>query len=137
MANSTYYYQLYEKYKKEAEDYEKNINELKKIKNSLTGDFYDEQRNINAELDDLKEDLNKSVRKDSRFTALAEDCQEYKEKTVTADKNLKNVVTALENEVASLEVKKKIAEDNRDLNYSQYESQKKAELEETAKMLGI
>lgn len=137
LANSNYYYQLYLKYKKEAEDYAENIKELKAIKNSLTGDFYDEQRNVNVELEDLKEDLKKSVRHDSKFTSTASECLNQKEKTATADRNLNQVIVALENEISALETKKIMAEASRDTNYRQYEREKRAELEEATKALSI
>lgn len=134
MANSSYYYGLYKKYQKEVEDYEKNIEELKNIKNSLTSDFYDEQKNVNGELNDLKEDLDKAVRYDYKFNENANECQKTKEKTSNADGNLNNVIIAMENEISSLQLKKKVSEENRDSNYRQYENQRKAELEELAKI---
>lgn len=137
LANSNYYYQLYLKYKKEAEDYAENIKELKAIKNSLTGDFYDEQRNVNVELEDLKEDLKKSVRHDFKFTSTASECLNQKEKTATADGNLNQVIVALENEISALETKKIMAEASRDTNYRQYEREKRAELEEATEALPI
>lgn len=135
MANSNYYYGLYTKYKKEAEDYAENIEDLKNIKNCLTSEFYDEQKSVNGEVDDLTEDLNKAVRYDYKFPYNAKECEKTKEKTSSADRNLSNVITAIENEMGSLEMKKKVAEQNRDSNYRQYESQKRAEMEQLAKIL--
>ncbi len=127
MANSGYYYNQYNSYKTQATGYDKNIKALIKIKENLINDFYDEQSNVNKELSDLKDDLNKSVRHDSKFTVIASGCESYKEKSTTADTNLNSVIIALENEIASLNNKKRTAEQNRDAQYQRYNTEKQQE----------
>lgn len=135
MASSSYYYSLYTQYKKEAKDLSRNISDLQKIKNSLTGDFYDEQGNVNQELNNLKDDLNKSVRHDSKFTYIAGECENYKEKSTTSDANLNNAVISLENEISSLNTKKNSAEQKRDSYYRQYVSAKEEERQKALQAL--
>jgi hypothetical protein len=127
MANSGYYYNQYNSYKTQAAGYDKNIKALIKIKENLINDFYDEQSNVNKELSDLKDDLNKSVRHDSKFTVIASGCESYKEKSTTADTNLNSVIIALENEISSLNNKKRTAEQNRDAQYQRYNTEKQQE----------
>lgn len=135
MASSSYHYKQYQFYKKQAQQYEKNLSALTSIKNDLTGSFYDEQGNVNKELNDLKEDLNKAVRHDSKFDTIASNCELYKEKSTTADGHLNNTVIALENEIASLNGKKLTAEQNRDAEYCNYERAKQEEEEERQRWL--
>jgi len=127
MANSSYYYNQYKKYKAQASNYDKNIQTLTKIKDNLTNNFYDEQSNVNKELSDLKDDLNKAVRHDSSFLTIASGCESYKEKSSTADSDLNNVIIALENEIAALNGKKTTAEQNRDAQYQSYSTKKQEE----------
>lgn len=127
MASSGYYYRQYNECGKKIQVLDKNISELSKIRNSLTGDFYDEQSNVNKELDDLEEDLQKSVRHDSKFAVIASSCNSYKEKASTADKDLGSAVTSLESEIASLESKKRNLEAERDENWRRYRQEKERE----------
>ncbi len=127
MADSNYYYRQYKSYKKQTSSLQDNINKLVAIKNSLTGEFYDEQGNVNKELDELKEDLNRAVRHDSRFNNIASNCNSYKEKGSTADANLNSVICALENEIAALNSQKSTAEYNMNQNYQQYQTKKDEE----------
>lgn len=127
VAGSSYYYGQYNSYKKEASRYDKNIKALIKIRDSLTSDFYDEQSNVNKELSDLKDDLKKSVRHDPKFSVIASECESYKEKSTTADANLNCAVIALENEIATLNQKKSVAEQNRDAQYRSYTTAKQEE----------
>lgn len=127
MANSNYYHNQYNSYKSEMSGYDKNLKALIKIKDSLVNDFYDEQSNVNKELNDLKDDLNKSVRHDYNFNVIASGCESYKEKVTTADTNLNSVVIALENEINSLSAKKSIAEQNMNTQYQNYNNAKEEE----------
>ncbi|MCM1543140.1 MAG: hypothetical protein NC121_18035 [Blautia sp.] len=130
MASSSYHYGKYQEYKKLAQRYGKNISALTDIKNNLTGSFCDEQGDVNRELDELKEDLNKAVRHDSRFSVIAGGCDMYKERSTTADACLNHAVIALENEIASLNARKMTAEQNSDAEYRNYEEAKRREDEE-------
>lgn len=130
MARSSYYYDQYNSYKKEASECDKNIKTLIKIRDSLTSDFYDEQSNVNKELSDLKDDLKKSVRHDSKFSVIASECESHKEKSTTADADLNSAVIALENEIATLNQKKSVAEQNRDTQYRSYTTAKQEERQE-------
>lgn len=128
--NSSYYYNQFNTYKKEAADCDKNIKVLTKIKESLTDDFYDEQSSVNVQMCNLKEDLEKAVRHDGTFSRMASSYEVYKEKTSTADKSLNNVVIALENEIAALGNKKTTAEQNSDEQYQSYNDAKQQEKQE-------
>lgn len=130
MASSSYYYDLYEDYRDKAKKYGKNIESLQSIRNKLSNDFYDEQKNVNKELEDLKEDLEKSVRYDSLFKTVINENDDYKEKTCGADDDLKNVFTQLDEEITSLSNKKSSAESSRDYYHDKYEEEKEREHQE-------
>ena len=130
MANSSYYYNLYKEYKSKAEDYGKNIKSLQSIRDNLSSDFYDEQRNVNTELEDLKDYLEKSVRHDSLFKKVVNLNDDFKETTSGADDDLKNVFTQLDEEITSLNNKKSSAESSRDYYYDKYEEEKDKERKE-------
>ena len=127
MEKSKYYRDQCKAYEKEANKYGKNIDELQKIKNMLLNQFYDEQSNVNKELNDLKNDLNKAVRHDSGFSAKISQCEWHKEKVSTADSNLKNAINALENEIATLGGKKMTAEQNYNTQLNNYNTAKQEE----------
>ena len=127
MANSTYYNNLYKQYKNTASSLQKNIDALKKIRNGLSSDFFDEQRNVNQELNDLKEDLQKATRHDNSWNTIASQCESYKEKASSADGNLDPAMDYLDAEICSLESQKSTAESNRDQAYSNYKSKKDEE----------
>jgi archaellum component FlaC len=78
--------------------------------------MYDEIRNVNNELDALKDDLKKGVRHNSAFTRSANDLMNQKEKAVTADGKLSVCVSELNEEIKSLKTKKSKAETDRDYN---------------------
>ncbi len=137
MANSSYYYSMYKKEKEKAKTQSKDISSLQTILNRLTGEFYDEQSNVNRELDDLKEDLNKAVRHLSKFNIIVNDCYSYKEKTSTADSSLNSAIDSLENEIASLNSKQAITEQNRDYYYNKYKEEKEKERQEFLNSINI
>ncbi len=127
MADSNYYKSQYQNYKDQANKYIKNINELTKIKNSLTADFSDEQSNVNQKLSDLQDDLKESVRYDSGFTVAEEQCETYIEKSTSADSTLQSVIIYLENEISSLNQKKNAAENNMNTSLNNYNAKKEEE----------
>lgn len=127
MASSSYYYSLYTQYKAEVSNLQKNIEALTKIVNGISSDYYDEQSNVNRELNDLKEDLQKAVRHDNTWNTIASKCESYKEKSSSADSNLNSASSYLNEEIRSLNSKKSTAESNRDQAYRDYESAKDAE----------
>lgn len=127
MARSNYYYDQWKYYDKQVTGYDKNIQELTRIKNILMGDFYNKQNNVNRELGKLRENLNKSVRHDLRFSQSANECELHREKSTTADVNLNRAVIALENEVALLNGKKIRSQQSRDLQYQNYKNAKQKE----------
>lgn len=127
MASSSYYYGKYKECERKIKTLDKSISELVKIRNSVTGEFYDEQANVNKELDDLREDLQKAVRHEPGFTANAGNCDSHKEKTSTADAKLSGTANAVENEIASLEAQKRNAEYNKNLNQRRYREEKEKE----------
>lgn len=130
MANSSYYYNLYNQYKNMATSLQKNIDSLTKIRNGISEDFYDEQHSINQELNNLKEDLKKATRHDATWTTIASQCESYKEKASTADGNLNSAFDCLEAEINSLESQKNTAESNRDQAYRDYQREKDEEHKE-------
>lgn len=90
----------------------------------------DEIRAINNELDDLKSDLNKSIRHNSKFTSRANAVTTEKEKTVTADPNLSVAVRELEEEIARINGLRNTAINDRDYYYREYKEKKEQERQE-------
>lgn len=135
MASSSYYYEQYKIKKDEAVKYGRNINDLDKIHGNLVDDMYDEIRNINNELDALKEDLNKSVRYNAAYTARANGFLDKKEMGVGADEKLRETKADLEYEISRLNGLKQQAEADRDNYYRSYleEKQREREAEERAR----
>lgn len=127
MASSSYYYGLYKQYKNTVSSLQKNINSLTNIRNGLSSDFLDEQRNVNQELNDLKEDLQKATRHDAIWNSTASKCEAYKEKVSSADGNLDTAMDYLDAEIRSLDSQKSIAESNRDQAYRDYQDKKDEE----------
>ena len=84
MASSSYYYNLYKQKKNAVKSYDGDLKDLQKSLDNLTDTMSDEIRAINNELEDLKSDLNKSVRHNSKFTSRANAVTAEKEKAVTA-----------------------------------------------------
>ena len=54
MASSSYYYNLYKQKKNAVKSYDGDLKDLQKALDNLTDTMYDEIRNINNELEDLK-----------------------------------------------------------------------------------
>ncbi|MGN0317020.1 MAG: hypothetical protein ACI4E1_03690 [Lachnospira sp.] len=127
MANSNYYYNLYKQYKNTVLSLQKYINYLTKIRDGISSDFYDEQRNVNQELNDLKEDLKKATRHDSSWDTITSQCESFKEKASTADGNLDSAIDYLDAEIRSLCSQKSTAESNRDQAYRNYQCKKDEE----------
>lgn len=130
MANSSYYYELYQKFKEKAKKYEKNIKELQPILDTLNNSFSGKQSDINKGIDSLSEDLNKAVRHDSEFTSIASRCNDYKEKSTSSDRNLSGAASAIESEISVLKEKKRDAEEKRDQYYKKYQEEKEKERQE-------
>lgn len=132
MSDSNYYYKLYKEKKKEASSYEGDLKDLKKILSNLTDRMSDEIRNINDELEALKSDLDKSARHNSQFDKNANAATADREKVVTADVHLKNVVRELNEEISRVGKLKSQAESDSAYYYNMYE-QKKREEDERAR----
>ncbi len=127
MPDSTYYYKLYKGKKDAVNSYEGDLKDLRKILNNLTDNLYDEIRAVNYEFDDLKSELNKGVRHNSRFTARANAFSAEKEKTVTADPNLRQSVTELQEEITRVTNLKNQAAQDSDYYYRKYQSKREEE----------
>lgn len=127
MANSKYYKDEYKKYKQEAKDLEKNVSQIQKAYDNLSGTFSDEISAVNTEYDDLKEDLKKAIRHNSTFTSGANDLYGKREKGVYNDSKTSASLSYLEDELRSLKQKKQTAESNRDSNKTRYDTEKKKE----------
>lgn len=128
--SSSDYYKEYLSQRKTVNTLQNNIDTLTSIKNAISSDYFDEQRNVNQELNDLKEDMNKSVRHDSSWIAIASGCEIFKEKASSADPCLSSAINNIDWEIASLSSQKSTAETNRDTAYANYQSQKERERQE-------
>ncbi len=135
MASSTYYYNQYKNYKKQAKEYGDNISELQKIYNSVTNDLYGKIQPVNNEIDNLVDDLKKSVRNNGSFDSSTNSLYSKKEKGVTADHYMRTVVSELQDEINELNRKKNDAEDDRDYNYNLYKQKQKEERDELFRKL--
>lgn len=127
MANSSYYYNLYKQKKNAVESYDYDLKDLRKVLSNLTDTMNDEIRAINNELNDLKSDLNMSIRHNSKFTSRVNAVTSEKEKAVTADSNLSVAVRELEEEISRLNGLRTTAINDRDYYYRKYKEKKEQE----------
>lgn len=127
MATSSYYYNLYKQKNTSVNSYEGDLKDLRKALNNLSNTMSDEIRAVNNELDDLKSDLNKSIRHNSSFTSRANSVISEKEKTVTADPNLSVAIRGLEDEISRVNGLKNTAINDRDYYYRKYTEKKEEE----------
>lgn len=84
-SSSSYWYNLYKGKRDLVKKYEVRIKELKTVLSNLQDNLWDEIRAVNNEIDDLKEDLNKGVRHNARFTSRANSLGSEKEKIYVPD----------------------------------------------------
>lgn len=129
MASSSYYYNLYKQKKNAVKSYDDDIDDLRKALSNLTDTMNDEIRAVNNELEDLKADLNKSIRHNSKFTSRANAVTSEKEKAVTADPNLSVAVRELEEEISRLNGLRTTAINDREYYYQKYKGKKKKNVE--------
>lgn len=127
MTNSSYYYSLYKQEKSAVNSYDDNLKDLRKVLNNLTDTMNDEIRAINNELNDLKSDLKKSIRHNSKFTSRANAVTTEKENNVAADPNLSIAVREIEEEIAHVSRLKNTAIHDRDYHYREYKEKKEQE----------
>jgi len=130
MADSSYYKDKYKQNEKKVKEYKENIKDLEEINRRINNNFSDEQNAVNRELTDLKEDLEKAVRHDSRFGTNVNNATKDREKSSFSDSNLDSAVTSLENEIRDLENKKRQEEDNQRENQRKYKEKKDQEQKE-------
>lgn len=130
MASSSYYYNLYKQKKSAVKSYDGDLKDLQKALDNLTDTMNDEIRAINNELEDLKSDLNKSVRHNSKFTSRANAVTAEKEKTVTADPHLSIAVRELQEEISRINRLRSQAITDRDYYYQKYKDKKEEERRE-------
>lgn len=130
MASSSYYYNLYKQKKSAVKSYDGDLKDLQKALDNLTDTMNDEIRAINNELEDLKSDLNKSVRHNSKFTSRANAVTAEKEKTVTADPHLSIAVRELQEEISRINRLRSQAITDRDYYYQKYKGKKEEERRE-------
>ena len=133
MASSSYYYNLYTQKKKAVNSYDGDLKDLRKVLSNLTDTMSDEIQAVNNELEDLKSDLNKSIRHNSSFTSRANAFSSEKEKAVTADPILSVAVRELQEEISRVNGLKNQAVSDRDYYYQQYKIKKE---EESKALLG-
>lgn len=130
MASSSYYYNLYKQKKSAVKSYDGDLKDLQKALDNLIDTMNDEIRAINNELEDLKSDLNKSVRHNSKFTSRANAVTSEKEKTVTADPHLSIAVRELQEEISRINGLRSQAITDRDYYYQKYKDKKEEERRE-------
>lgn len=130
MANSSYYYNLYKQKRDTVRSYEGDLGNLNKALDNLTDTMGDEIRAVNSELENLKSDLNKGVRHNSRFTSSANAVTAEKEKAVTADSLLSVAVRELQEEISRVNGQKITAVNDRDYYYRKYKEKKEQERQE-------
>ena len=130
MASSSYYYNLYKQKKNAVRSYDGDLKDIRKALDNLTDTMSDEIRAINNELEDLKSDLNKSVRHNSKFTSRANAVTAEKEKTVTADPHLSIAVRELQEEISRINGLRSQAITDRDYYYQKYNDKKEEERRE-------
>ena len=130
MASSSYYYNLYKQKKNAVKSYDGDLKDLQKAHDNLTDTMSDEIHAINNELEDLKSDLNKSIRHNSKFTSRANAVTAEKEKTVTADPHLSIVVRELQEEISRINGLRSQAVTDRDYYYQKYKDKKEEERRE-------
>ncbi len=106
------------------------MKDLQKALDNLTDTMNDEIRAINNELEDLKSDLNKSVRHNSKFTSRVNAVTAEKEKTVTADPHLSIAVRELQEEISRINGLRSQAITDRDYYYQKYKDKKEEERRE-------
>lgn len=129
MADSSYYKDMYKQKKKAVDNYEDNLKDLRKAYDNLTDTMGDEIRAVNNELDDLKSDLEKSIRHNGPFSSGAGRITGEKEQGVTADSKLSVAVRELEEEIARIGKLKSTAEQDRDYYDRKYKEKKDEERE--------
>lgn len=130
MASSSYYYDLYKQKKSAVKSYDGDLKDLQKALDNLTDTMYDEIRAVNNELEDLKSDLNKSIRHNSKFTSRANAVTAEKEKAVTADPHLSVAVRELQEEISRINGLRIQAITDRDHYYQKYKDKKEEERRE-------
>ncbi len=127
MADSGYYKRLFEQCEREVREYENHIAQLRKMINSFYQDFCSEQGEINGKLDCLCRALGQAVRCNTRFSAAAAGGGEGRQVSAAADAQLKEAVSALENELSELNRKKDQAASLKDSYYRSYLNAKEEE----------
>lgn len=130
MLSSSYYYDRYKEKKKDVKSYDEDLKKLRKALDNLTGTMNDEIRAINTELEDLKSDLNKSIRHNSNFTSYANAVTEEKETTVSSDSYLSTAISELEEAISQIDRKRTQAITDRDDYYQKYQDEKENERRE-------
>lgn len=137
MANSTYYYNLYKNKKKEVKKHEDDIDDLRDIYDNLTSDLNDEIRNVNTEIENLKEDLRNGVRHNLKYDANTNNLTTKKEKGASADGKLVSVGNEIQEEIRRLENLKNSAASDRDYYYKKYKEKKDEERKELLEKIGL
>ena len=131
MSNSSYYLELSNEAAARADTLKKEIDTLTPIRNQLRDNYASRQSAVNNKLEDLLEDLEESVRKDSTFAGnISSLSADQKEKSTDADSRLSGALSALEQELSSLETHKSSAESDRDTYRARYQEEKQKEEEE-------
>lgn len=130
MADSGYYWNLYWSKRKEVNSLTDDVKDIEKIRNRLYDDFDDDIRNIRREMNDLAADMKKAVRHNAVFSAQTDKVQEKEENEVGSDPKLSSAISELNEEISSLNAKKRQAESDRDYYHRMYEQKKEEERQE-------
>lgn len=130
MADSSYYYNRYKDRKNEVKMFDSQLTALRKALTNIADTMSDEINAINKELEDLKNDLNRSIRHNYLFTARANAITSNKEKGVSSDPVLGVAIKNLENEIIGIEHRRTNAANERDYYYQLYLNKKEEEKKE-------
>ncbi len=107
-----------------ARGYRNRIRELNNIKNAASGQLSDEQSNVNREIGELMDDLEKAVRHEQTFASNIRTHNNYKEGNSYSDTDLSQVISSIEEEISDLERK---ATDEDDAAYEAYRNYQDAD----------
>ncbi len=130
MMDSKWYDQQYGIFKDKVKDYERDIQELERIRDCLQNGFDGEANDVNQKMDGLRQDLVQSVRQDACFGRIADACDDYREASVASDNKLNGALTNLNEEIRYLERLKSSAETQRDQNATQRDTARERERQE-------
>ena len=112
MATSAEYEELYEQYKSAYNIYKDNLKDLNAILKAMTKNLDDDISKVNKKIDNLIDDLDKSVRHNASFKKNKKYLTD--QSSVYVDSNMSAAIREIQEEIASVSKKKNDAESYRD-----------------------